>query len=408
MHNYNFDEPLRRRGTGCMKWDEPEGGFTPGEMDDVIPMWVADMDFATAPCVHEAVRRRAEHGAFGYTYVADDYYEAVIDWYRRRYDWTSLRREHILYTTGVVPAVSCALKALTMPGERVFVLTPVYNCFFSSIRNSGCEIVASPLERYDVDGGRRFSYRVDWADFEQRCADEKCTVFLLCNPHNPAGVLWSRDDLQRMGDICQRHGVVVVSDEIHGELSLGGRRYVPYATVGDRYYERAVVLSSPSKAFNIAGLQMANIFCPDPDVRRRIDRAVNINEVCDVGPFGPVAVMAAYREGEPWLTDLCQYLTDNYRALSDFMAEHLPQLPFSRLDATYLVWVDIAATGLTSDALADRLLREGHVRVSPGSAYGQEGYIRLNIACPRRQMLEGLRRIAGAHPQPHPKGGGLE
>ena len=393
MSMFDFDKPLRRRGTGCMKWDEPEGGLTPEEMDDVIPMWVADMDFATAPCVQEAVSRRAEHGAYGYTYVTDDYYETVMGWYGRRYQWTSLRREHILYTTGVVPAISCALRALTMPGERVLVMTPVYNCFFSSIRNNGCEVLASPLERYDLDGGGRFSYRPDWADFEQRCADQKCTVFLLCNPHNPVGVAWSRDDLQRMGDICRKHGVVVVSDEIHGELCLGGRRYVPYATLGDDYYERSVVLSSPSKAFNTAGLQMANIFCPDPAVRRRIDRAVNINEVCDVGPFGPVAVKAAYNEGESWLTELCQYLTDNYQALADFMVERLPQLPFSRLDATYLVWVDIAATGLGSEELADRLLCEGHVRVSPGAAYGQEGYIRLNIACPRRQMMEGLRRI---------------
>ena len=393
MPEYNFDERLSRLGTGCMKWDEPEGGLSAEEMADVIPMWVADMDFATAPCVQQAVQQRAAHGAFGYTYAGDDYYDAVVGWYRRRYGWTTLERSHILYTTGVVPAISCVLKATTMPGERVLVTTPVYNCFFSSIRNSGCEVLASPLERYDVGDGR-FSYRVDWEDFERKCADEKCTVFLLCNPHNPAGVLWSSDDLRRMGDICCRHGATVVADEIHGELVMGGGRYVPYATVGTDYYRQAVVLSSPSKAFNIAGLQMANIFCCDPALQRRIDRAININEVCDVNPFGPVAVKAAYNEGEAWLEALCQYLTDNYQALCTFMAERLPQLPFSRLQATYLVWVDIAATGLDSATLADRLLREGHVRVSPGITYGQEGYIRLNIACPREQMLEGLRRIA--------------
>jgi len=393
-NKYDFDKAISRRGTGCVKWDEPAGGLSPEEMDDVIPMWVADMDFATAPCVQEAVQRRAAHGAYGYTHVPDAYYDAVIGWYQRRYAWDGLLREHILYTTGVVPAISCVLKALTMPGEKVLVMTPVYNCFFSSIHNSGCEVLESPLVRFDTKDSQVFFYKIDWDDFERKCADPKCSVFLLCNPHNPVGDVWNTIELQHIGDICHRHGVTVVSDEIHGELGIDLFKYEPYGRLGWAFYKDAVILTSPSKAFNIAGLQMANIFCYDPELRRRIDRAININEVCDVNPFGPVAVMAAYNEGEEWLDELRRYLTGNYRALQQFFADELPQLSYAHLTGTYLVWVDITATGLGSDEFCDRLLREGHVRVSPGTIYGCDGYIRLNIACPRTQMMEGLRRLA--------------
>ena len=375
---YNFDEPVVRRGTNCVKWDESAD-------PDMIPMWVADMDFRVAPAIQKALERRVAHGVFGYNIVPESYNEAVISWFRRRHHW-EIERQSILYTTAVVPAMSCVIKALTMPGEKVLILSPAYNCFFSSIKNNGCEVLESPLKAV-AD-----SFEVDWADFEAKCADEKTTLFLLCNPHNPCGRVWKREELQRMYDICRRNGVTVASDEIHCELIMPGYEFVPFGTVTDD----CVVMNSPSKNFNTAGLQIANIITKNPSWRRRIDRAININEVCDVNPFGIVALEAAYNESEDWLDELNQYLWQNYQTLCDFFARELPQLKVTRLEGTYLVWVDISALGVKADELADRLLDEAHVWVNAGTMYGPqtgEGYIRINIACPRSQLMEGLRRM---------------
>jgi len=384
---YDFDELVERRGTGCVKWDEASS-------KDVIPLWVADMDFRAAPAILEAVKKRAEHGVFGYTVVEEDYYLAIISWFQRRHNWR-IRREEILYTTGVVPAMSVAIKALTMPGEKVLILSPDYNCFFSSVRNNGCEVLETALRRTEKEG--QITFEVDWEDFEQKCADEKTTVFLLCNPHNPCGRVWTADELQQMNDICLKHQVKVVSDEIHCELVMPGYRFQPFAAVSEACRQNSVILNSPSKSFNIAGLQAANIICAQPEWRRRLDRTININEVCDLNPFGPVALVAAYNESEDWIDALCQYLWGNYETLCTFAAEHLPQWKVCRLEGTYLPWVDITATGTSSQAYADRLLNEAKVWVNPGTMYGAqsgEGYIRLNIACPRSRLLEALKRIA--------------
>ena len=387
---YNFDEIIDRRGSNCVKWDM-------NTTEGLIPLWVADMDFEAAPAIREALRKRVEHGVFGYTVVPDSYYEAVVSWFSRRHQWT-IEREWIQYTTGVVPAVSAVIKALTMPGERVLIQTPVYNCFFSSIRNNGCEVVESPLvpSPSGEGGGRGLSstYEVNWDDFEAKCADPKTTVFLLCNPHNPAGRVWRRDELERMNDICLRHGVAVVSDEIHCELVMPGHRFTPFASISEACAENSVVCNSPSKSFNIAGLQMANIITKNAEWRRRIDRAININEICDVNPFAPIAVEAAYNESEEWLDALNEYLWDNYQALCAFFAEQLPQLKVFRLEGTYLVWVDITATGLRADELEKMLLGEAQVWVNSGTMYGSEGFIRINIATQRSRLMEGLQRMA--------------
>ena len=379
MSKYNFDEIIERRGTNCVKWDESPSA-------DTIPLWVADMDFRVAPAIQKALQRRVEHGVFGYNIVPESYYQAVISWFQRRHQWT-ISREDILYTTAVVPAMSVVIKALTMPGEKVLILSPAYNCFFSSIRNNGCEVLESPLKHVDD------TFEVDWQDFEAKCADEKTTLFLLCNPHNPCGRVWTREELQRMSDICRQHGVIVISDEIHCELVMPGHTFVPFGTVADEW----VVMNSPSKNFNTAGLQIANIITPNAAWRRRIDRAININEVCDVNPFGIIALEAAYNNSENWIDELNQYLWGNYLALCQFFAEHLPQFTVCKLEGTYLPWVDVSALGIPVDQLCDRLLTEGKVWVNPGTMYGPEtgkGYIRINIACPRSQLMEGLRRIA--------------
>ena len=380
---YNFDEIVERRGTNCVKWDESPD-------DEVIPLWVADMDFKAAPAIQKAILERAEHGVFAYTLVDEDYYTAVINWFRRRHNWT-IHREEILYTTGVVPAMSVAVKALTMPSEKVLILSPDYNCFFSSIRNNGCEVLESPLSR------REDSFVIDWVDFEAKCADEKTTVFLLCNPHNPSGRVWTREELERMNDICLKYGVKVVSDEIHCELVMPGYQFQPFAAVSEACRQNSVILNSPSKSFNIAGLQTANIICSRSDWRRRLDRAININEVCDLNPFGPVALKAAYNESEDWIDELNQYIWGNYQVLRDFIEKNLPQWKVCRLEGTYLPWVDMSAMGVTSQALCDRLLREAKVWINPGTMYGPttgEGYIRFNIATQRSRLLEALERIA--------------
>ena len=367
--NYDFDKLIERRGTGCVKWDEMPS-------PSVIPLWVADMDFAVAPAIQEAIRQRAQHPIFGYTYVQDDYYDAVISWYERRHHW-KIKREWILYTTGVVPAMSVAIKALTMPGEKVLILSPDYNCFFSSVKNNGCEVAECVL-RFHRSNKR---FEVDWEDFEALCADEKTTLFLLCNPHNPTGRVWSREELERMRDICHKHHVRIVSDEIHCELIMPGHIFCTMGLID----EDAIILSSPSKSFNIAGLMMANIFCRDAATRRRLDRVININEVCDVNPFAPVAVKAAYNESEDWIDALNLYLYDNYQALCDYVAQNLILWRVMPLEGTYLVWVDCSACCDSVATYCEDILREARVWVNPGTMYGPqsgEGYLRINIACP--------------------------
>ena len=382
---YNFDELVERRGTNCVKWDESPSA-------DVIPLWVADMDFRVAPAIQKALQQRVEHGVFGYNIVPESYYEAVISWFHRRHQW-EIKRQWILYTTAVVPAMSVVIKALTMPGEKVLILSPAYNCFFSSIRNNGCEVLESPLRLISPpESGGHPSFEVDFIDFEAKCADEKTTLFLLCNPHNPTGRVWTKEELQRMYDICKKHGVKVVSDEIHCELVMPGYEFVPLGTITDD----CVVMNSPSKNFNTAGLQIANIICSHPSWRRRIDRAININEVCDVNPFGIVALQAAYNESEDWIDELNQYLWGNYQVLCDFIDKNLPLWKVCHLEGTYLPWVDVSAMGIPVETLCQRLLQEAKVWINPGTMYGPEtgkGYVRFNIATQRNRLVEALQRI---------------
>lgn len=380
---YDFDKIISRRGTNCVKWDE----FTD---PDIIPLWVADMDFETAPSVKQALMKRMQHGCFGYTLVPESYYNATIQWFQHRHGW-SIERPSFIYTSGVVPAISAIIKAVTSPGDKVLVQTPVYNCFFSSIRNNGCTLAENPLK---MEGNR---YEVDWQDFEAKCADPSVKVFLLCNPHNPAGRVWTRQELVQMGNICLKHGVFVISDEIHCEFVMPGHTYTPFASISEDFAMNCAVCLSPSKAFNIAGLQIANIIVKNEKVRKRVDKAININEVCDVNPFGVIALQAAYSaEGEEWLNQLCHYISDNYLMACQLFTEALPQCPVTTLEGTYLMWVDIRATGKTSRQVTDHLLRKAKVYVNCGTMYGEatgEGYIRINLATRRNLLEEGIMRI---------------
>lgn len=379
---YDFDEIVNRRGTNSVKWDEVKE-------EGVIPMWVADMDFKAAPCILKALKKRIEHGVFGYTIVPDSYYESIISWFDRRHQW-HIERDWIIYTPGVVPAISAIIKALTEPGDKVLVQTPVYNCFFSSIRNNGCTIAENALVR------KGNSYEIDFDDFERQAADEKTKVFLLCNPHNPAGRVWKPEELSRMNDICLRHGVKVIADEIHCELVMPGHEFTPFAAISKACQDNCITANSPTKLFNIAGLQIANIISSKAEDHRKINRAININEVCDVNPFGVIALQAAYNEGEDWIEQLNAYLWENYLTLKAFFRDDLPQLEVIDLEGTYLVWVNVRATGMTGDELTEKLLKEGKVFVNRGTMYGKAtgaDYIRINIAMPRSLMLEGLERL---------------
>lgn len=422
---FDFTSVVERRGTACVKWDAPNGAGIPA--GEVIPMWVADMDFRTAPCIIDALRKRVEHGVFGYTEVPESYYDAVISWFQRRRGWT-IERDWILYTTAVVPALSVCIKAFTEPGDKVVFLTPAYNCFFSSIRNAGCVASASPIRyHYPSDGASMnvITVDIDWEDLERRCADPAAKILLVCNPHNPVGRIWTRDELARMGEIARRHGLIVLSDEIHCELEMPGQTFTPFAAVSPENQDCCVTLNSPSKSFNTAGLQIANIITDKAEWRRRIDRVINIYEVCDVNPFGVAGLIAAYTEGEPWLKELNATLWENYGDLREIFARDLPECPVTDLQGTYLVWVDVsvltrpaeaaldehipkfsceeraASAGqpgkralMTSQEIVDSLIANERVRLGPGEIYGDGNFLRINIASPHSICHEGLVRIA--------------
>lgn len=393
---FDFDNIPTRRGTNCVKWDEAADGM--------LPLWVADMDFAVAPCIQQAIMQRAMHPCFGYTLVPEEYYASIQRWFALRHNW-QIGREEILYTIGVVPAIAAILKAVCQVGDNVAILTPIYNCFFSNIRNAGCQAVSVPLKlkseklkvkssQLDENEAPALVYDINWEGLEKALAHEKTTVLLLCNPHNPVGRIWTKEELQRIAQLCQKHHVTVISDEIHNELTAPGTLYTPWGTIGEEYQSMAAICTSASKSFNIAGLQNANIIVRDAELRRKIDRAINLNETCDVNPFGVVATMAAYNEGAAWLDALREYIWQNYAFACDFLNKRLPQLAIAELQATYLMWVDCRS--LNIDGLAKRLKDEANVWFAEGENYGEagRGFLRINLATSRAVLTEALERMA--------------
>lgn len=382
MHDdEKFDLPVIRKSSASYKWDS-------FPVDDLIPMWVADMDFRTAPAITDALMKRVQHGVFGYTKVPDTYFQAVRHWFKQQHQF-EVPREHILFTTGVVPALSAVIKALSVPGDKVIVQTPVYNCFFSSIANNGCELVDNSLLYCD---GR---YQFDFDDLELKAADPKTKLLILCNPHNPVGRSWSVEELQRLGEICFRHRVMVISDEIHCDLVYEPKAHTVFASLGDAFLENSVTLSSPSKAFNVAGLHVANIFCSNIALRNKIDKALNINEVCEITPFAVDGLIAAYTESTDWLCSLKNYLCDNYYYLCEYIHKYFPEIKILPLEATYLVWMDCTAFNISTNQLSEELKTEKHLWITAGNVYGETGqnFLRWNIACPRSQLYEALERF---------------
>lgn len=376
-----FDIPVDRRGSGCMKWDD--------EPCSDYPLWVADMDFQAAPCVREALAKRLEHGVFGYAVPTDSYYESIVRWHKNRHK-VHYERNWMIVVPGVVPAISAILRAITHPGDGVLTLSPVYNCFYSSIRNLGCRAEESQLQ-VGEDG----RYVIDFVDLEQRACKPDVSVMLLCSPHNPTGRVWSKTELEKIADICLRNNVFLISDEIHCELTMPGQTFLPLYALDHPILQHACVCTSASKAFNMAGLQNAQIICANEEARGRIDRAVNIHEVCDVNPFGLVATEAAYTCGEEWLNELCHYLWGNYQALATYLGEHCPSLRIMPLEATYLMWVDVRACSMNDEEFCQRLIKQQSVRLAPGSHYGKggEGFVRINLATQRARLMQAALRI---------------
>lgn len=376
-----FDRSVNRRGTNSMKWDEDPS---------VIPLWVADMDFPTAPCIIEALKKRVEHGIFGYTHVPEEYFDASMEWFEQKHGWR-IERNSFIYTSGVVPAISAIIKAMTKPCDKVLVQTPAYNCFFSSIRNNGCKLVENQL----INTGN--GYAVDFDDLEEKLSDKDVKVMIVCNPHNPVGRVWSRLELTRIADLCLKNNVFVISDEIHCELAFF-KEYTPFGSLGEAYEDNCAVCVSPSKAFNIAGLQIASILAKNSSVRRRIDRAINDNEVCDVNPFGVIATIEAYRNGLEWLGGLKEYLMNNYEIVKDFFTKYFPQYPVTPLEATYLAWIDVKASGMSGKEFCEMLKDKAAVMLNDGDMYGEGGhdFVRLNFACTRQTLSLALDRIKSA------------
>ena len=382
---FNFDEIINRHGTHAVKWDHCPS-------DDVIPMWVADMDFKAAPCIIDALKKRLEHGVFGYVNVPEEFYQSIINWFNRRHNW-SIDRDMIDYTTGVVPAISAVIKGITKPGEKVVVLTPIYNCFFSSIKNNGCEPVEIPLSLNED-----YSYSIDYDALEAALAADDTHVLLFCNPHNPAGRVWTRDELLKVNDICAKHNVTIISDEIHCEMVMPGVTYTPFASISQEAGSRCITCGSPSKSFNIAGLQAAFIVSNNAENKARINRAINVNEVCDINPFGLEAFMAAYNHGESWIMQFNDYIAANFQLMRDMIEKELPSFHFTPIEGTYLAWVNIAQTGMTSTQVTKKILDDGKVLVNDGAIYGKagEGFIRINLATRRAVVEEAAHRIIDA------------
>ena len=376
---YDFDQITDRSGTHATKWD-----VEPGE----LPMWIADMDFPTAPEIQAAIQTRAAHGIYGYTDVPEAWYDAIAGWWEARHGFR-MERDWLLFSTGVVPTISSVVRKLTTPGENVLTMTPVYDIFFHSIENNGRRVLESPLSY------QQGAYSIDWADLEQKLADPQTTLMILCNPHNPVGTIWDRETLARVGELCWKHHVMVLSDEIHCDLTDPGCDYLPFASVSEHCRQNSITCIAPTKAFNLAGLQTSAVVVPDGVLRHKVWRALNTDEVAEPNCFAAEAAIAAFTRGGPWLDALRAYLAENKAQARDFLARELPQVRPVISHGTYLLWLDCGVVTGDSWALARQIRAQAGLCLSPGSVYRGNGarFLRMNLACPRSRMLDGLQRL---------------
>lgn len=378
--SFEFDRIINRRNTDSLKWDIGQ---------NELPMWVADMDFETAPAVKEALAERVRHGVFGYSVIPDSWYDAYISWWEGRHHFR-MEREGLIFCTGVIPALSSAVRKLTTQGENVLLLTPVYNTFFNSIRNNGRNAIECPLKLEGTE------YGIDWEAFEQKLSDPQTTLLFLCNPHNPIGKIWEKETLARIGELSAKYGVVVIADEIHCDLCDPGKEYVPFASVSEVCKNNSITCIAPSKTFNLAGLQSAAVYAPNPFLRHRIWRALNTDEVAEGNAFAVTAAVTAFTKGGEWLDALRQYLYENKQSVASAIKEKIPELTWIPSEATYLLWIDCRALPKGGADFAEFLRKETGLFLSTGRIYGKAGigFVRMNIACPRELIRDGVSRLS--------------
>ncbi len=386
--NLNFDKVVERRGTGCLKYDFVKQWGMP---EDVLPLWVADMDFETSSYVVDALAERLRHGIFGYTESGEEYFEAVKGWMAWHHDW-EIKRDWLVKTPGVVFALAMAVRAYTNPGDAVLIQQPVYYPFSEVVRDNGRRLISNTL--YLGDDNR---YHIDFEDFERKLVEEKIKLFILCSPHNPVGRVWTREELCRLGDLCVKHNVTVVSDEIHADFVFQGKHQV-FANLKKEYESVSIICTAPSKTFNLAGLVMSNIFIPDAELRKRFRGQMDAAGISQLGVMGLTACEAAYSQGEEWYQAMLKYVKDNIDFISQYVKENLPGVRMVEHEGTYLVWLDFRGIGLDEKTLEHKIVHEAKLWLDSGTMFGEggSGFQRVNAACSRKTLTEALDRIKAA------------
>ena len=384
---YDFDEIIDRKGSSSVKWDFSENFF---KQKVTIPMWVADMDFRSPQPVIDAIKATAEFGIFGYYGVPESYYQAVIGWMTRRHNW-EIKKDWIVLTPGVVPAIKLLVRTFVQPGEQVILQTPVYYPFFAAVKDNGCEVLDNPLTWQGEQ------YVMDITDLERKI-NSKTRMLILCSPHNPITRVWLKDELERLGALCIKHNIVIIADEIHSDLVYQGRKHIPFATINSSFADHTITCTAASKTFNLPGLRTSNIIISNPELKQRFTDTMKSCAMTGVNMFGLVATEAAYKYGEEWLKQLLEYLQGNAEFVRHFIKQELPGVRMTLPQGTYLLWLDFRACGVPTDSIRTCIIDDASVGVEPGALFGcpEEGFMRMNIACPRSILVEGLERIADA------------
>lgn len=381
---FNFDKIVDRTNNFSAKWSEMNKNFG---TNNLLPMWVADMDFLTAPCVMEALKDRLEQGIFGYTTRPSSYNESIVNWLDNRFSW-KINQEWLMFSPAVITSISLLIQNLTQKNDKIMIQEPVYSPFHSIVESNERNLVISPLVKLD-DG----SYVMDYEDIESKIKDVK--IFILCNPHNPVGRVWTREELTRLGEICLKHNVLIISDEIHSDIILKNHKHTPFASISKEFRENTITCMAPTKTFNLAGLQSSFLVISNPYYYEVMDKAFSILDIKRNNAFSLVATESAYNYGEDWLYELIKYIEDNVDFAIDYIKNHMPQLKVKKPEGTYLLWVDFSNLNVDKKDLKNALINKGRIALSDGSSFGigGDGYYRINLACPRSMVLEGLKRI---------------
>jgi cysteine-S-conjugate beta-lyase len=385
--NYNFETLIDRSNNFSAKWSEMDKKYG---SNDLLPMWVADMDFKAAPCIIDAIRDRLEQGIYGYTTRVDSYNESIVNWAARRYNW-DIKSDWLIFSPGVIPSISLIIQEMTEKNDKIMIQEPVYSPFNSVVKDNGRELVISPLKKSE-DG----NYVMDYEDIESKIKDVK--MFILCNPHNPVGRVWTKEELQKLGDICLKNNVKVISDEIHSDMIFKGHKHIPFASISDEFAQNSITCMAPTKTFNIAGLQMSQVILPNKEDYKVLDSAFARLDIRRNNAFSLVATQAAYNNGEEWLNELLEYIEGNMDFAVNYIKENIPSLKVKKPEGTYLLWVDFSETGLSDEEVTKALVEKGKVALNSGVSFGigGNGYQRINLACPRVMVEDGLSRIKKA------------